>query len=60
MLALLKKLLGKQDAADLVSREAIDIIKRHQGFNEEQRRASPAVPYHRIIYPASRVAAANR
>jgi hypothetical protein len=38
MLALLKKLLGKQDHADLVSREAIDIIKRHQRFNEDQRR----------------------
>jgi hypothetical protein len=38
MLALLKKLIGKQDSADLVSTEAIDIIKRHQRFNEEQRR----------------------
>jgi hypothetical protein len=38
MLALLKKLIGKQDRADLVSKEAIDLIKRHQRFNEGQRR----------------------
>lgn len=38
MLALLKKLIGKEDRADLVSKEAIDLIKRHQRFNEEQRR----------------------
>jgi hypothetical protein len=38
MLALLKKLIFKQDSADLVSMEAIDLIKRHQRFSEEQRR----------------------
>ena len=38
MLALLKKLMGIRDLADLVSKDAIDIIKRHQRFNEQQRR----------------------
>jgi len=38
MLALLKTLIGMQDPADLVSKEAVDLIKRHQRFNEQQRR----------------------
>lgn len=38
MLALFKKLIFKQDTADVVSMEAIDLIKRHQRFSEEQRR----------------------
>ena len=38
MLALLKKLVGKQDRADMVSMEAIDLIKRHQRFDAKQRR----------------------
>jgi len=46
MLALLKKLIGKQDPADLITKEAIDIIKRHQGFNEQQRREMMSAFYH--------------
>jgi len=38
MLAFLKKLVGKQDRAEVVVMEAIDLIKRHQRFDAEQRR----------------------
>jgi hypothetical protein len=38
MLGLLKRLIGKNDRADVVSKEAIDLIKRYQRFDEGQRR----------------------
>jgi hypothetical protein len=37
MLALMKKLIGITDPADIVSEEASDIIKRYQRFGEKER-----------------------
>jgi hypothetical protein len=38
MIALLKKLFRKEHPADLVTNEAIDIIKRYQRFTEQERK----------------------
>lgn len=37
MIALLKMLLGKDGPVDLVANEAVDIIRRYQRFNDQQR-----------------------
>jgi hypothetical protein len=37
MIALLQMLLGKDAPVDLVAHEAVDIIRRYQRFNEQER-----------------------
>ena len=39
MFASLRRLLGRDDPADTVSDEVLDIIRRYQQFNEEERKA---------------------